>query len=310
MSNPDRRHDLGDRAEDVFARFHTGRVEDLHPEDRAEAEGFWEFLGGLERPDVETTPSPLRWRRPVMVMGLLAALAACLLLVIKLPGTSLPWADQHSHEIFASGQAERRTIELADGSVVKLAATSKIDVSFSRTERRIQLLAGEALFNVAHNRDWPFIVQAGNGEVKAVGTAFDVKLDAASARVTVVEGVIRVSVRPSGGDRSGQTALVHTARIGDRLSFGTRRENGAPSAFITSEARVDVSMATAWTRGVLYFNGEPLRQVIETVNRYSREQVVLIDERQAELPIFGMLNEGDATALRDLIDKPGVVRVQ
>ena len=74
---------------------------------------------------------------------------------------------------------------LPDGSIVELDAQSEIAVNFEPSVRRVELVRGEALFKVQKDPNRPFIVRAGGVEVRAVGTAFDVRLGSAAVEVFV-----------------------------------------------------------------------------------------------------------------------------
>ena len=309
MSNAERdSQGLGPRARGAFEAIFSGKGHALHPQDRMEAERFWEWLGGMERPslDVDTGPADPWWRSPAFAAGI----AACLLLAFA----SFAWWEsrrpqQPLYESFASARAERRAIQLVDGSVVTLAADSKVDVRYTPGERRLRLVRGEALFDVAHNPARPFIVEVAHGEIKAVGTAFDVKVRKDDADVTVVDGVVRISMAAvAAGARND--ALVQNARKGERVRFGVTARKGERIGVMSQIMNADVDEATAWTRGLLVFRGEPLDEVIATVNRYSRDTVVLSDASKAKLPVYGVLNQGDTAALRDLIQNPETVEIQ
>jgi transmembrane sensor len=92
---------------------------------------------------------------------------------------------------YSTRLGEVRTVALQDGSVVTLNTQSTIDVAYSRRDRRIQLISGEALFDVAKDASRPFLVSAGLAEVRAVGTSFTVsRVGAEPVEVMVREGVV------------------------------------------------------------------------------------------------------------------------
>jgi ferric-dicitrate binding protein FerR (iron transport regulator) len=96
---------------------------------------------------------------------------------------------------YATGIGQQSTITLADGSTVELDAKSQINVGSEDARRTVELVSGQALFRVTKNPNRPFIVRAANRQVVALGTAFDVRLDARSVRVTLLEGKVRVDSR-------------------------------------------------------------------------------------------------------------------
>lgn len=298
MSEPDFRK----RSRAVFGAFFGGEESTLHPADRAEAAAFWSWLGELEPPKTAARPARATWPRRIAASVAVAALIG--------GGFATLWPARQGPlnvaQAFATGHAERRRIVLSDSSVVTLAADSRVEVAFAPGERRLRLTAGEALFKVAHNTARPFIVETRHGEVRAVGTAFDVSVSGPEAEVTVVEGVIRIAVSEGRKAKSAEP-IEKLARKGERLSFGVSNESSSSTSFIRQVADVDADTAIAWTRGQLVFRGEPLRDVIAKVNLYAKQPIVLTDPAAGATPVYGVVNQGDTDAVRGLIANPNAV---
>lgn len=299
--------DLGHRAEAVFDALLSGRSDNLHPADRQEAAAFWDWLGDFERP-VEAPPVPSMWQTwPARA----AALAAMMLAIIGgITWFVHPATERDFAQHYATGHAERRLIRLADGSTVTLAADSRVAISYTPSERRLRLASGEALFKVAHNAARPFIVETPHGEVRAVGTAFDVAVAAREAEVTVVEGVIRIALRDNARGVRASEPIEKLARKGERLAFGITARDGGSVGFIRQATDLDAESATAWTRGQLVFRGEPLRDVIAKINLYARDRVVLTDPKAGSMPVFGVVDQGDTATIRDLIADPDAIAIE
>lgn len=288
---------LGTRTGAVFRQFFGERADSLHPEDRAAAARFWEELGRLDPPAAE----PVRTRR---APGWIAAATAAALILFAVPVGLLTMVERSpGGAAYASGQGEIRSLALSDGSQVQLGAQSRIELHFSRDERRIQLLAGEAIFEVSSDPERPFIVETTAGEVRALGTAFMVRLGHGAARLVVIEGTVRVVPRvpEKGADR-----VSRVADAGEEVSFGAKPadSSGTSQAFVTAEGPADVARSTAWTRGMLYFNGEPLGEVIAVVNRYAERPVALGDDRFADTPVYAAIRVGDTSAVEAIIANP------
>lgn len=301
MNRPPSFKPLGSRAASVFEAVLGGRRHQVHPDDINEADDFWEWLGELERPEKMPETPRHSWRR-------FGSIAATLTLIVS---ALVYWQFQNGSsgdfvESYQSVRAERRVIELADGSVINLAPESRISVHYGPAERRIKLRDGQGLFDVASDPARPFIVEVAQGEVRAVGTSFDVIAGKDETAVTVVEGVVRILL--AGKDRK-VAGGAKEARKGERVRFGTSQSSGSQVSFISQSNGADVNSATAWTRGVLIFKGEPLAQVIETVNRYSSETVHLSDPSLKTRPVFGVIRQGDASALKDLIANPDLIEI-
>jgi transmembrane sensor len=136
-----------------------------------------------------------RRRMTWTVAAIIGALALTALLWTLGPQlTELGWSRS---DTFYTGTGQRSTVTLQDGSTVELNSRTRIRVAFNDERRLVTLLEGEAIFRVARNPVRPFVVQAGDREILAIGTAFDVRLESSVVRVTLLEG--KVAVTSEGG---------------------------------------------------------------------------------------------------------------
>jgi transmembrane sensor len=127
-------------------------------------------------------------RSPRTRYRFLAAASCALVFVI----VGALWWRSERYPTYNTDIGERRSITLADGSTVDLNARSLIRIEFSSGERRVELLDGQALFQVAKDKNRPFTVRSGDATVRAVGTEFDVYRKANGTTVTVLEGRVAV----------------------------------------------------------------------------------------------------------------------
>jgi transmembrane sensor len=181
---------------------------------------------------------------------------------------------------------EIRRLTLADGSTIVLNASSVVQIKFEKNERRVVLRAGEASFQVAHDVQRPFVVQAREVAVKAVGTSFSVRLRPAAVSVTVMEGVVEV-MRPN------------ETKVEEVKVIGRNRELIAPVAHpmaATTLTDREVTRQMAWQQGLLIFDGERLSQAVAEVNRYSLTPVVIDSDWLAQRAFVGVFRVGDARA--------------
>lgn len=175
---------------------------------------------------------------------------------------------------FETTVGELKNVNLSDGSRVTLGGGTKLVVDLSARTRSVELIQGEAWFRVAHNPNWPFIVDAGDGAITAVGTAFLVTRDSDLVVVTVTDGTISVRAPPLVNFASvrRQKAASPTTPSPIRVTRGEEvsyHDNGTMTSVVTADTRA----ATAWTQGRLIFDNQPLRYVIEGVNRYSARHI-------------------------------------
>jgi len=166
-------------------------------------------------------------------------------------------------ESYSTRVGETREIVLSDGSMVTLNTDSRIVVHYGKARREIQLLQGEALFDVAKNKKRPFVVMAGDTQVRAVGTSFTVKLlPEQPVQVLVREGVVEIK-RPQVPQAPPVRLVANTLAL------------APPQAPISTEAvpRIQVTRDLAWREGRIAFDNETLANAAREFGRYSDIQV-------------------------------------
>ena len=232
------------------------------------------------RPDVDNS---YRARKRGQRFALAAAAVLCIL--------ALSWVTLTPHsEAYATGIGEQRTLHLADTSEVELNARSEVHVRLLRHRRDLVLAAGEAFFRVAKDPLRPFIVHAGDLEIRAVGTEFDVYRKHAATVVTVVEG--RVSVRRA-NPGNGQSTTVFEVPAGEQTII-TAEGVSAPRVVSTEDA-------TAWIHRQLRFDDTPLSDVVAEFNRYNTQPLVIESAELQDLKISGLYSSTDPTSLLNFL---------
>jgi transmembrane sensor len=184
--------------------------------------------------------------------------------------------------VYATGHAERRIVRLADGSRVSLDAETELKVHLGRDARQLELVRGQARFDVAHDATRPFSVRAGDQTVIATGTAFNIDMLGPRVLVTLIQGrveVVPTHTRPIEGLRR-PTVLA----AGQQLAVAPR----APPILL----QADLSSATAWTNGQLVFTDEPLSSVVARLARYS-DYPITVSPGAATLRVSGVFQTDD-----------------
>lgn len=217
--------------------------------------------------------------RPWITLALAALLAG-----IAFTLATLFW-HQPPASTFSTTVGQNRNITLGDGSTVALGGDTRIEVASSSRVRAIRLTRGEALFKVAKDPGRPFKVRVGDATIVALGTAFDVQLGSDRAIVSVTEG--RVLVEPAA--RFLPVSVLQEFRPKLRpVHLDAGQQTIAGRAGIEEPTEVeDPAAATAWQTGRLAFRLEPLRYVLEDVNRYAPKPIVLEGERLGAIIITG-----------------------
>ena len=158
------------------------------------------------------------------------------------------------------------------------------------------LIEGQALFRVAKDKHRPFVVRAGDAQVRAVGTEFDVYRKQAATVVTVVEGRVETY---EGSGSAGAEAIVLSA--GEQLTVLPH--------IVTKPTRTDTVAATAWLQKRLIFEETPLSEVAEEFNRYNRRPLAIDDRELQNLKISGVYSSTDPASLINFLRNQTSIRI-
>jgi len=205
---------------------------------------------------------------------------------------------------------EQITVPLADGSFMELNSNSVARIDYTSRQRTIHLDRGEAFFRVAHDTQRPFWVTAGGGWVRAVGTEFDVYLRPQSLQVTVREGTVRA------GESRGSLAAIQPDEqklpAWVTLSAGQQADLDSAVARKRALSADELADTVAWRSGTVYFENQPLTQVVDELNRYSAEPLILEDPALRALPVGGAFQAGPkgAAALVRMLEQNFDVQVR
>jgi transmembrane sensor len=202
---------------------------------------------------------------------------------------------------FETSSAGYEMASLKDGSTVELNAGSAVRVQFTSEERHVNLEAGEAHFAVVHDPSRPFVVSAGGVLVRAVGTAFNVRLGAGGeVEVIVTEGKVQVS-RARLDAATSEAAPLVTA--GERLVLPNR----AAAPVIERVVPAVMSSALAWQGRLVEFADAPLAEIVARFNTRNRVQLVLEDSDLGQRRIGGTFAIDEAEAFVRLLERNGSV---
>jgi transmembrane sensor len=232
----------------AFARaramlLHAGRVKAL-------GAGFEPDIYARDHgPRQDDCPSPLiddddavvvrPTRRRFLIGGSAAAAAG----VVGMVGFS--W--QAAAATYSTKRGEIRRVPLGDGSSMTLNTETTARVRFTRSERHVQLVTGEALFDVVRDADRPFMVEVGASTLKASATSFSVsKLAGQAVKVMVRTGSVEL-IKP---DAPAPVALV---------AANTRATLPAAGTTLATQpvAPAEIGRELAWQQGMLSFEDAP-----------------------------------------------------
>ena len=245
----------------------------------------------MQRPNTPEIGKPGGRRRILQI----APIAAAALLLVSAASLLVFPSNRYASPqalVYATQTGEQRTVPLEDGSVIYLNTDSEVSVRMEDKQRLVMLERGEALFDVAKDPGRPFRVRAGDHQVEAVGTAFNVYRGPKGLKVVVVEGVIEIAPTHPVAIRTGtgqQGNAPFRLRAGEKVAFSGDGNIRPETA--------DLSMETSWRSRELQFRRTRLDEIIAEYNRYTRRHLVLEDEALASMKFTGTFNIDDPQAL-------------
>lgn len=221
----------------------------------------------------QATAAPVRepylaTRRSWLIHG---GMAACLAATVG----AFSLATLRRDKVLATAKGEFRKVPLQDASVATINSDSRIEVDFTPTLRKINLRQGEAWFEVAKDKAKPFVVQSGDANIRAVGTAFAVRRFANGTEVLVTEGTVEV------WSKQGKTQRRQLV-AGERAFLA---QVAGPIAVTRQPAEVNRKLA--WREGKLILKNQTLSEAVADFNRYSAKTIVIVDERLRAKRLFG-----------------------
>lgn len=235
------------------------------------------------------------WLAPAAALA--AAAAAALLFVF---GPFAPPQASYATEI-----AEVETVTLADGSQVTLGPLSRIEVRFSRDVRRVELVSGEAFFDVTHDARRRFAVEAGDANVVVRGTQFDVRRGDGIVRVAVARGAVEVDASAALGLNATPSAVL---RPGDQAEAPERVRLLAPARELEL-SQVSPDAPGAWRTGHLSYIEAPLSDLVADLNRYYAPGIRLSDPELGAFRLTASFRVDDIETFLSTLPEAAPVRL-
>lgn len=228
-----------------------------------------------------------QWLSGIAVLAGATLLGWPILTRTPLAGAVMAWtADYHT------GVGEVREITLADDTRVWLNTASAFNVDYQAALRRLQSVVGEMLIETAADAARPFVVDTGQGQLRALGTRFTVRLADSETFLAVYAGAVEIRTADTGRVRiieAGQQTRFNRAVIALPEAAGHGRE--------------------AWTRGVLLAEDIPLRELIAELNRYCPSHLGVAPE-VAELRVLGGYPLHDSDKVLAMLEAVLPIRVR
>lgn len=256
----------------------------------AEVYSLGKMLGEEDMPPPEDRPRPRH--RSLAILAVIVAIALGGWMLAGMADSLQPPANEEVTEATRNPSSARisaakgaiRIVRLADGSELTLDSDTIVTTVFSDDRRIIRLVQGRVRFNVAHDASRPFVVLAKGGSVTALGTVFDVAVDAGTVSVHLLQGSVEVA-QPTG--------MGTPRRI--RLSPGNITRYGQDDADAGGTA--PHSDNPGWPQGRLTGENIPLSTIIAEANRYSATAIRLSEPDLGGRKVSGTFDVRDTERL-------------
>lgn len=255
-------------------------------------------------PTVDARPNDARPSRRKRRSWMAAAAAICALVLGTL--LAVPWTIDRLNT-YTTRTGEQRTIRLEDGSRVQMNARSRFVVRYSANARDLELVAGEAVFDVQHDAKRPFRVHTGDAVIQAVGTQFNVYRQASGHTVvSVLEGVVQVT-HESTGTATRSASDRSAAHVQIRAGQGA---DVSPSGSIEKREDTDITRVMSWQNRRLVFREDRLENIAAEFARYSPYHLELRGASVEDKRITGTFDADDPQSLVMFLDSLGAFRIE
>lgn len=249
-------------------------------------------------------PSGRKWQRTIGYIAAAAVLIAAIWGAIFFFDTDTSAASPHNTRIsttggqmFMTANAEKKQLVLPDSTRLLLGAGSTLRIApeFGNGNRSVYL-TGEALFDVTHNAELPFIVHCENYDVKVLGTLFNVRAYAGDevSETSLMQGKVEISVRSSPEIitlEPNQKAIIRNKPPRAEGAVHTTPSPSQQPVKVTvapiSYNRDSIAVETAWTHNRLEIINENFIEIKHKLERWYDVQLVITDEEVAGYTFTG-----------------------
>ncbi|MGR3885812.1 FecR family protein [Pseudomonas sp. 1152_12] len=263
----------------AFAQWHD--ADPLHAFEYAAMLEIWDVADHLPRSEPAPVVLPFKPRSRSRTYAVAAAVCLAALPIAAFTGWEAGWLP-NAYEHFDAVNGLRK-VTLGDGSQVELNLGTELIYSNYKDQRRVTLKKGEAFFKVTHDSKHPFIVKAGEGQVRVTGTQFNVWKYEDQVRVMLLEGSVQIAsdtLHSSVPLRQGMQASYHPGDVSPQIT-----------AFKTDDSSL------AWRQGRLVLDNLALADALPLINRYLSKPVMLADASTGAIRIGGIYNINEVNNL-------------
>jgi transmembrane sensor len=259
-----------------------------------------DVLGSVSevKPKPSWAPALRRWLASGALWGSGAATAAVVLAV------AIAWSVLRSEgyvaQTYRTATGQVHDVVLPDGSIVGLNTQTELEWVGSPSDRRVRLIRGEAYFQVVHDPSRPFRILLAHSQVQVLGTRFDVyQMANGDVRVSVISGTVAVEALDDG---QGAPSWSRRLTSGQQIEY-------SPVGLVADVHSIVAPKVIRWREGMLETQGEPLKDFVSDLSRYTTERIVIADPRAATQQVGGAFSVRNINATLDRLSRIAPVTV-
>lgn len=236
-------------------------------------------------------------------------------ILLTLLGTVVFWMlrpqEKPEGRVFATSNGERKNIQLPDGTLVNLNAGSVVRMhpDFGMSSREVNL-EGEAFFDVKHNDKLPFIVHTAVMDVKALGTAFDVRAytEEKVTETALIRGLIEVTLKENHNRKlllssnhkvAWNKATRHIVNTDSAVMKPSRLQDGVPEKIELTQ--LGEIKEIAWKENKLIFENELFGDIAMMLERWYGVRIVFTDDEIRSYRFTGLFEKEDLEAVLNFL---------
>ncbi len=210
--------------------------------------------------------------------GFITSLTAVAGVVLTITLLILPPSESSEFMEYKLLPGEDALVLLDDGTNIHLNTRSHVKITYTKDLRLVELLSGEAYFEVASNKSRPFVVNTGKGTVTAIGTAFNININRNNRidTISVTEGMVRVKQKKDATTPYPASKFV-------KENFRTQLSSNG----LTEVEKIDQTKTVEWLSQTITYKNSPIPVVLTELNRYLAEPVNFVPSTLNHLRVSG-----------------------
>jgi transmembrane sensor len=239
---------------------------------------YWRILHRIQD-HMSVKGGRLFWLTPLRAAAVLLIIVGATTLFYLWPPTPV------TYSTITNPSGQTRQVQLPDGSKVWLNAATTLRFANTFKEYRQLQLDGEAYFDVSHDSNHPFTVETGGIRITVLGTRFNVSSYGSANRTTVslLQGKVQVA-----------NAEKELAVLKPDTQLEWEKSTGKATI-----KPIDTTAVVAWKAGRLVFHGQPLNEIVQTLERWYGIHIRIDNASAGKCRYY--MNFDSAMPLKDLL---------